>query len=138
DPQVLAALRALHRKERVHELGFRPDAASLLRLCDFVVMPSREREGFGKAVVEGMAQGIPAIVSRVGGMPELVEHNRSGLVVEPKDPEALAQALLTLANHSELRKELGAHARKRIEETFTISRTIDQTFAMYQEVLGGG
>ena len=135
DPELATALDALRRKERVHELGFRSDGAALLRLCDFVVMPSREREGFPKAVIEGMAQGIPAVVSNVGGMPELVEHNRSGLVVEPQDPEALAHALITLADNPTLRAELGSRAQERIRSTFTIERTIEQTCALYESTL---
>jgi len=135
DPQLATALHALRRKERVHELGFRSDGAALLRLCDFVVMPSRKREGFAKAVIEGMAQGIPAIVSNVGGMPELVEHNRSGLVVEPEDSEALAHALITLADNPELRAALGSRAQERVRTTFTIERTIEQTCALYKSTL---
>lgn len=135
DPQVLLALQSLRRKERIHQLGYRADGAELLRLCDVVVMPSREREGFPKAVIEGMAQGIPAVVSRVGGMPELVEHGSSGLVVEPEDPEGLAQALITLAQSPELRSTLGNQARERIRQNFPIEKTIEQTLALYQEAL---
>lgn len=135
DPQILDTLASMRYRQRVHAIGFRKDGSSLLRLCDVVAMPSREREGFPKAVIEGMAQSKPAIVTRVGGMPELVEHMHSGIVVAPGDPKELADALILLAKDPELKNRLGINARSRIGASFRIEKTVQQTLALYQEVL---
>lgn len=108
----------------LHLPGFRRDAAALAQRCDVAVMPSVEREGLPRAVIEAMAQGVPAVVSNVGGMPELVEHGVSGLVVPPREPEALAEAIARLADDPELRARLGRAARARVETAFHIEGTI--------------
>lgn len=135
DPQILDTLASMRYRQRVHAIGFREDGSSLLRLCDVVAMPSREREGFPKAVIEGMAQSKPAIVTRVGGMPELVDHMQSGIVVAPGNPKELADALILLAKDPEHAKRLGINARSRISDSFRIEKTVEQTLELYREVL---
>ncbi len=135
DQQILHTLASMQNRERVHPIGFREDGSSLLRLCDVVAMPSREREGFPKAVIEGMAQSKPAIVTRVGGMPELVDHMQSGIVVPPGDPKELADALMLLAKDPELVNRLGMSAQSRISNSFRIDKTVEQTLELYRGVL---
>ncbi|NLG33942.1 MAG: glycosyltransferase family 4 protein [Lentisphaerae bacterium] len=123
------------RHPHIHFLGFRPDAAALAGACDIAVMPSIEREGLPKAVLEAMAQGIPPVVTDVGGMPELVEDGISGLVVPPRDAPALRNALLALARDPPLRRRLGAGARARIDGPFHFRHTADKTLALYRRLL---
>jgi len=75
--------------------GFRADVAQLLRLSDIFVLPS-ENEPFGRAIVEAMAVGLPVVACRSGGVPEIVVHEQTGLLVDPGDPEQLAGALSRL------------------------------------------
>lgn len=115
---------------KIHLAGFRPDAASLMGTCDVFVMPSRAREGLPRAVIEAMAQGVPAIVTSIGGMPEIVQDNVSGLIVPPEDSLALATAISRLAeNPAELRL-LAENARLRISRKFNISKTMKQMMAL--------
>lgn len=127
--------KQIGRHPHVHFLGFRPDAARLVGACDIAVMPSIEREGLPKAMLEAMAQGIPAVVTDVGGMPELVEHEAGGLVVPPRDPAALRVALRRLAQDAALRRRLGAAARARIEGPFHFRHTVEKTLALYERLL---
>jgi glycosyltransferase involved in cell wall biosynthesis len=120
----------------VHLAGFRRDAPQLVGASQVVVMPSREREGLPRAVIEAMSQEVPAIVSDVGGMPELVESGRSGLVVPASNSRALAEAILRLKNNPEERLRMGRAARARIEGEFSVRRTIERTLALYRELLG--
>lgn len=126
------------RLPHVHFLGFHPNAAAFAGACDIAVMPSIEREGLPKAVLEAMAQGIPAVVSAVGGMPELVEHDVSGLVVPPCDAAALRSALLALAHDPALRRRMGTAARARIEGPFHFRHTVTKTLALYRRLLSTG
>jgi glycosyltransferase involved in cell wall biosynthesis len=119
---------------RIHFTGFRKDATRLMAGFSAVVMPSLEREGLPKAVVEAMAQGVPAVVSSVGGLPELVEDGVSGLVVPPAQAAPLAEALLRLADDEALRSRMGEAARERIERVFNIRHTIAQTTALYRRL----
>lgn len=85
---------------------------ALMARAEFLVVPSRV-EGFGLAACEALAAGTPVLASRVGGIPELVRHGRDGLLVPPKDPRALARAVRRLWEDADLRRRLGAGARRR-------------------------
>ncbi len=90
--------------------GFVDNVADYLAALDVFVFPSRE-EGLGSTLIDAMAQGLPIVASRVGGIPELIAHERTGLLVPPGDPAALAAALARLAGDPGLRARLGAAAR---------------------------
>ena len=82
-----------------------------------------------------MAKGIAPIVSAVGGMPEVVRDNEDGLIVPPKNPIALSQAIFNLANNHSLRKQFAANAPGRIAHAFNIEATIANTLLVYEELL---
>ena len=77
--------------------------------ADFGLLTSHE-EGFSNVILEGMAASLPMIVTRVGGNPEAVLHERTGLVVPAMDPQAIGEAVLRLARDGQLRKQFGAAA----------------------------
>ena len=114
----------------VHFIGFREDASALTGACDAFVMPSVAREGLPRAVLEAMIQGVPAIVSDVGGMPELVIDGESGIVVPPRDAGRLAEAITTLRSDTDRRDRLGTAAKQRIRTHFNIRDTIERTIAL--------
>lgn len=114
--------------------GYRENAAGLLKLMNVFVMPSIAREGLPRALMEAMAQQIPPIVSNVGGMPEIVTAHKNGLIVPPRDPKKLAEAILFLYNNPQICKTLGENAKKRIEKNFNIHNTIQQTIALFDQL----
>lgn len=113
DKKVESLAARSKMRERIHFTGFKENAASLMGACNIFVMPSLGREGITKAVVEAMAQGVPAIVSNAGGLPEIVVHNECGLVVPSGDPEALTRAIIALASDASAKKD----ARQEREKT---------------------
>jgi glycosyltransferase involved in cell wall biosynthesis len=125
-------------RDRIHVLGARDDAPAVAAACDVAVLPALKREGLPKTVIEAMAYGVPTIVTQVGGSPELVEDNASGVVIPPGDAAALARAILALQRQPEWAQELGRRGRERIAERFSIRATIAQTAALYRELVGGG
>jgi glycosyltransferase involved in cell wall biosynthesis len=135
DSRVADDVRRLGVEGRVHLAGFRDDAPRLTGSCDVFALPSLDREGFPRAVVEAMAQGVPAIVSDVGGMPELVDHGGSGLVVPQADARALADAILALESDATRRVEMGRRARERIVSVFPIERTVRETAGLYEQLV---
>lgn len=127
DGPQLEALRALARDlgvaERVTFTGLRDDVNALLLRCDAFVHPAVWEEAFGLTIAEAMAAGRAVIASRVGGIPELVEDGVSGLLVPPGDPEGLARALDLLAARPALRRQLGANARARAQQRFSLEQS---------------
>ncbi len=135
DSKLVEDIQRLSLDGRVHLTGYRGDAPRLTGTCDLFALPSLDREGFPRAVVEAMAQGVPPIVSDVGGMPELVEHGVSGLVVPQADARALAEAILELHGSAERRITMGRAARSRIVTVFPIERTVKETVALYEQLV---
>lgn len=120
---------------RVQLLGFRKDAPAIVRASNLFCMPSRRREGFPKALIEAMIQGVPAVVTTVGGMPEMVIDGHSGLVVPPDDEDRLAAALQQFIRNPSMALQYGARAREHVLEKFRIQGTIAETEAVYRELL---
>jgi glycosyltransferase involved in cell wall biosynthesis len=135
DPRLPRLVDQYHLSSSVHFTGFRDDAVSIIGAGDVMVMPSWS-EGLTRAVLEAMAQAVPPIVTRVGGLREMVEDGVSGLLVPPRDPPALARAIRELASDPARRARLGQNARDRMRALFNIEQTVDQTLAMYREMLG--
>ena len=121
-------------KGKVHFAGFRKDAFLCPKLFDVFVMPSRDREGLPKGVIEAMAQSVPVVVTNVGGMPELVREGIDGFVVKDGDIQQMTSAIAKLLESEELRKSCGASARQRISTDFCVDTSIEKTQSTYSEL----
>ena len=133
---LVQLVRELQCEDQVKFLGNREAVADLFHACDVFVMPSR-REGLGVACLEAMAAECPVIASRVGGLGEAVVHERTGLLVPPEDPEALANAIARIIDDPALRIRLGAAGPGRVAEGFLPEQMVTAYQALYQEVLAG-
>jgi glycosyltransferase involved in cell wall biosynthesis len=98
------------------------------------VQPSRQ-EGFGLAVAEAMAGGLPIVASAVGGLAEVLDDGRAGVLVRPDDPQALAEAITTLLNDPLRAEQLASAGRARAVTEYTVDRMVDGVEAVYQGVL---
>jgi glycosyltransferase involved in cell wall biosynthesis len=130
--EELAAARGI--SHRIQFLGEYSDIPRLLAAADFGLLTSRE-EGFSNVILEGMAAGLAMIVTDVGGNAEAVQHGETGLVVPPRNPKAIGDAMLELARNSEQRKRFGAAARKRVEKEFSIDKCVKAHADLYEEML---
>jgi L-malate glycosyltransferase len=119
---------------RVTMLGRIDDPRELLWASDIFAMPSL-KEGLGVAALEAMACGLPPIVSAVGGLREVVEHERTGILVEPARADEIGAAIARLASVAELRTTMGAAARQRVEQNYSMSTMADRTLALYRAAL---
>lgn len=119
---------------RMHCVGFRSHIAKVLTSFDLFVMPS-ESEGLGLAAIEALASGLPVVASRVGGLTELITDQENGLLVPPKDPNALAKALKTLIDHPVLRRKFSEQGRVTVRERFSNQRMVREHLDLYQEVV---
>lgn len=117
-------------------LGFREDVPELLKAADGYVLASRS-EGLGTAILEALAAGLPAVATRVGGIPDSIRHERTGLLVRPEDPEELAAALMRVMDDREFAKRLGSEASLLIDLEFSRESMGRRTLEFYKEVTKG-
>jgi glycosyltransferase involved in cell wall biosynthesis len=119
---------------QVHFLGWRDDIPRVMNGLDVLVVPSLW-EGFGLVILEAMARQVPTIASAVSAIPEIVVDGETGLLVPPRDVDALAGALEMLFADHALRRHMGLLAEDRLESHFSAERMIDQTAALYNRLL---
>jgi glycosyltransferase involved in cell wall biosynthesis len=119
---------------RVRMQGQQAGVLPWLRALDIFALPSYANEGVPQALVQAMLVGLPCVTTSVGGIPEIAEHERTALLVAPRDPVALAAALERLAGNEGLRRELGEAARKHCVEGYSYERMLDRMEAIYREV----
>jgi len=129
-------VRKMGLEKQVRFLGVRTDVLEILTAADAFVLSSLW-EGNPLSVMEAMAAGKPVIASGVGGVPELVEDGMSGILVPAQKPEALAEAIIRLAQDPALRKKMGAAARQRALECFGVDRMAREYERLYVQILEG-
>jgi glycosyltransferase involved in cell wall biosynthesis len=110
---------------------------SVLKGCDVFVLPSLS-EASSNVVLEAMATGLPVVATRVGGLPGLVEDQRTGLLVPPDDAPALAQAIVRLLETPDLAATMGARGRARALAEFGLDRMAERVDTFYCRALGLG
>jgi len=116
-----------------HFLGVRRDIPELLNIIDIFVLPSLF-EGLPNVILEAMASSKPVVASAVGGIPEAVQHQVTGLLVPPKDPDALADAILKMLADREWATNMGKEGRKRVEEFFSIENEVKKIQQVYDDL----
>lgn len=120
---------------RMHCLGFQPDIQRLLPAFDAFALASR-REALSIAVIEAFAARVPVVATRVGGVPEIVRHEDTGLLVPTEDPSALAQAIARLSTDANLCARLVANGERLYLEQLTAHGMVEHTLALYRRCLG--
>lgn len=124
----------LSLKDAVAFAGYRSDARRILRGLDAFALPS-DVEGIPVSVMEAMEAGLPVIATRVGGVPDLIEDGVSGLLVAPGDAQALSQQITRIASDGKLRSQMGAAARERVVNEFSVQRMAQRFEALYENAL---
>lgn len=117
-------------KSRVVFLGTQVELVPLLSAADLFLLPS-EKESFGLAALEAMACSVPVVATETGGIPEIVEHGKTGLLVPVGDVNALAGAMQSILDNPELHHQMGLLSRKKAEN-FSVERIIPQYEEFYQ------
>jgi glycosyltransferase involved in cell wall biosynthesis len=130
--QELAARRGL--ASRVLFLGHQDDVPAILSDADIFALSSRS-EAFPNSIMEAMAAGMPLVSTNVGGVPELVDHQRNGVLVPPDSVDAMVAALRDLIEHPDRAAMLGRAARQAIESRFSFGRMVSSFEALYLDLL---
>jgi glycosyltransferase involved in cell wall biosynthesis len=123
-----------HIASRVHFLGARRDLGNLVGATDVFVMPSLW-EGLPLSMVLAMGAGLPVVATRVAGIPEVVRHNETGLLVEPGQSQPLGAALAALVADADLRRRLGSAARDYVRPRFGADKYVQSVVDLYDRLL---
>jgi len=115
-------------------LGHREDVHDLLALCDVFVLPSLS-EGMPLSLLEAMGAGVPSVATRVGGVSEVVDHGKTGLLVSPGDSQALAESIIKLLEDRTLARQMGQYARDVVARRFSVSRMVDDYKEIYARLI---
>jgi glycosyltransferase involved in cell wall biosynthesis len=134
---LLESRRAASRaKERILLPGFRSNVADFLAAFDVFVVPS-VMEGLCSSILDCFAVGLPVVACRAGGIPELVEHEKTGLLVEPRQPKLLADAIVRVLDEPPLQRELAEKGRAVLLARFTEDVMVEGTLAQYAALVDG-
>jgi L-malate glycosyltransferase len=132
-PALERQIKDHHLEKHVFLAGFRPDVLSVHKAFDIFVMSS-VTEGLGTSLLDAMACGKPIVATTAGGMPEVVVDGRTGLLVPPRDHEAMANAIIRLLTDEGARRAMGAAGEARVRERFSAERMVQDTLAVYRRV----
>jgi glycosyltransferase involved in cell wall biosynthesis len=132
DLEQLAARLGL--QGRVHFTGWRRDVAAVLADVDVVALSSRN-EGTPVALIEALASATPVVATHVGGVPDVVDDDVTGLLVPPGDPVAFALALERVLGDAALRHRFGTEGRARVQDRFSLDRLLGAIDDLYHELL---
>jgi glycosyltransferase involved in cell wall biosynthesis len=133
---VASEVRRLALGNHVIFAGFRDDIPRILAGLDLLVHPP-DREGLGVAVLQAQAAGLPVVATRAGGIPEIIRDGESGLLVEPGDSGALAEAICTVLGDPDLARRMGECGRAVVEHEFSVDAMVEGNLKVYSELLAG-
>lgn len=127
-------IKELHLEKHILLPGFRADVLQLMKSADLFVMSS-VTEGLGSTVLDAMAMKLPVVATMAGGLPEAVDHERTGLVVPPAHPRELAAAIVRLLKDPQQRRTMGETGFARVSQHFGVGRMLQATLDAYRRAL---
>jgi len=131
---LLALTKHLGLTSHVEFLGSRKDIPQLLSQVDVLVLSTVTQESFGRVILEAQAAGANVVATRVGGVVELIDEGKTGLLVAPKEPEEMAQAVIKILEDKTLAREMVENAKKKILSQYTLDHMATQTIKVYREL----
>ena len=133
-PELEAQAAALGIADGVKFLGWRQDLPAVYKMLDLLLLSSIN-EGTPVSVIEAMAAGTAVVATDVGGVGDVVEHGRTGMLVPPRDPKALAAAVGSLASDADTRSRMGRAGRQAVKTRFSAARLVDDVDRVYRDGL---
>lgn len=123
EQEVLGILKGHKVEAKVLFLGFREDVSEVYAITDVIVVPSRY-EAFGRVIVEAMLCGIPVVATKVAGIPEIIDDQRSGILIPSREPRILANAVLSLFEDPGKMRRIGGEGRRSAQQRFSVEQMI--------------
>jgi L-malate glycosyltransferase len=133
-PSIREKISAYGLYDRFTLLGHVNDIKMIFTSLDIYINTSRH-EGIPMTVLEAMSYYLPVVVPDVGGFPEIIEQGKSGYIVHEGNAKAFVEVLINLIDSDSLREQYGYHARRRVEDVFSVNTMTDSYFTLYQDVI---
>lgn len=131
--ELTRQVKDFHLEDVVFFLGFREDIPRILASLDLFVLSSH-MEGLGSSLLEAMASRLPVVATRVGGIPDVVIHQETGLLVPPKNPAALAEAILEMYRHRDKAREMGQRGYEVVHQKFSAEAMAAKVIEVYRKL----
>ena len=119
---------------RVHLTGNKNDPWKIYHSLDLFIMSSIY-EGLGRSITEALSCGVPVVCTSVEGVPEIIKDNETGVLVRPKDPDALATGIIKSLNDIDDAKKMAEEGRKFVNENFDVKKMVDDIDRLYDTLL---
>ncbi len=138
-PEYLGNLKALVKRLEIGRfvefLGTRQDIPRVMSELDLLVLPSLGQEAFGRVIIEAGASGVPVIATRLGGAVDIIENEKTGILVKPGDIVELVDSIVRLLKDRGLARNLAAEARMKVEREYSLERMTNDTIKLYREAV---
>ncbi|MCG8429744.1 MAG: GT4 family glycosyltransferase PelF, partial [Candidatus Omnitrophica bacterium] len=133
--ELQSLVRRLGLSGNTQFLGNQRDIPQILKHMDVLVLATTTHEAFGRVIVEAQACGVPVVATRVGGVIDVVEHEKTGLLVPPSDPAAMAEAVGRIARSRKLARTLAHAAYEKVCRQYSVEHMVRQTLEVYRDAL---
>jgi len=130
--------RRLGISEHVDFLGHQKDVNAILSKMDVLVLSTVTEEAFGRVIIEAQAAGVPVVATKVGGVIDIIEDEKTGILVSPADADPISEAVLRIYQDKTLANNLAVNARSSLENRFNLDKMYHETFSVYREALEKG
>ncbi|MCX5712829.1 MAG: GT4 family glycosyltransferase PelF, partial [Candidatus Omnitrophica bacterium] len=133
--QIQVLVRRLGLWHCTQFLGTQRDIPSIMNHLDLLVLATTTHEAFGRVVIEAQAAGVPVVATQVGGVVDIIDHDKTGLLVPAADPQAMADAVLKIYKDKELARVLAENAYEKLKEKFNVELMVKNTISVYENAL---
>jgi len=133
--QIQVLVKRLGLWHNTQFLGTQRDIPAILAHLDLLVVPTTTQEAFGRVIIEAQAAGVPVIATRVGGIVDIIEEGKTGLLVAPQDSTAIAEATIKIFKDSALARRLSESALEKVKEKYNLELMVKSTLGVYKDAL---
>jgi len=133
--EVNVMVRRLGLSHCTEFLGSQKDIPAVLSHLNILVLATTTQEAFGRVIIEAQASGVPVVATKVGGVVDIIDEGKTGLLVPPRDPQAMAEAIMKLMKDEKLRNDIIYSAYEKVKRKFNVELMVSNTLKVYQEAL---
>jgi lipopolysaccharide heptosyltransferase II len=126
-------VRSLGLSNTISFLPATNDVPNIMRGLDVLVSATTTPEAFGRVIIEAQATGVPVVATKVGGVVDIIEDDKTGLLCSPQNPKDMAEKIFRLYKDKDLRSKLALESKKHVESYFNLGKMMERTLAVYEE-----